>query len=122
MAAITRNALVLNNACVVRDAANSTLAQGYAGAERRFPAMAFPTRLQSQCCNPSTDQDNGWQPDHAKLGAAWAAKRAGRSGCRSGFLASRMRGLTAGASSASRWAVPSRLIPVGGTPRLSTRG
>jgi hypothetical protein len=123
MAAINRNALVLNNVSVVRDVVTSTLGQGCARAERRFPAMAFPMRLQSQCCYPSTDQDTGWRPDHAeKLGAAWAAERAGRSGCRSGFLASRMRGLTARSSIASRWSVPVRLLPAGGTPRLSTRG
>jgi hypothetical protein len=123
MAGFNRNTLVLNNVSVVRDVVTSTLGQGCASAERRFPAMAFPMRQPSQCCYPSTDQDTGWRHVHAdKLGAASAAKRAGRSGCRSGFLASRMRGLRARSSISSRWSVPAWLIPAGGTPLASTRG
>ena len=109
MAVINRNTLVLTGVSVVRDVVTVTMGNGLNSACAQLPAKPISTRHPSQRY-PQAEQTTGQRHDHAELsGVDQAAYRAGRPGCREGFLAS--RGL----------ALPASLTLGGSCPTAATR-
>ena len=89
MAVTNRNTLVLTGVSVVRDVVTVTMGNGLNTACAQLSANPISTRHPSQRY-PQAEQITGRRHDHADLGGVdQAACRAGRPGCREGFLASR---------------------------------
>jgi hypothetical protein len=103
MAVTNRKALVLTGVSVVRDVVTVTMANGLNAACAQLSASPISTRPPSQWY-PQAEQQTGRRHDHADLGGMdQAAYRAGRPGCREGFLASRNLAIEA--------RVPERRLP-----------
>jgi hypothetical protein len=100
MAVINRNTLVHNGVSVVSNAVTVTMGNGLNSA-CALSTGPISTRCPSQWY-PQAEQKTGQRHDHALGGMDPAAYRAGRPGCREGFLASR--------SLASRARLPERLL------------
>ena len=95
MAVINRNTLVLTGVSVVRDVVTVTMGNGLNSACLRLSAKPISTRYPSQRY-PQAERTTGRRHDHAVSGGVdQAAVRAGRPGCREGFLASRRLALPA---------------------------
>jgi len=89
MAVINRNTLVLTGVSVVRDVVTVTMGTGLNSACAQLSASPISTRHPSQWY-PRAEQETGQRHDHAvEDGVDQAVNRAGRPGCREGFLASR---------------------------------
>ena len=87
MAVINRNTLVLTGVSVVRDVVTVTMGNGLNSAcalSTNPTSTRHPSPRYSQA-----EQKTGQRYDHAESGMDDAAYRAGRPGCREGFLASR---------------------------------
>ena len=127
MAVINRNTLVLTGVSVVRDVVTVTMGNGLNSACAQLPAKPISTRHPSQRY-PQAEQTTGQRHDHAETsGVDQAACRAGRPGCREGFLASRGLALqasqtTGGAcSTAATRNGPTAITPASVSNRLPGR-
>jgi hypothetical protein len=109
MAVINRNTLVLTGVSVVRDVVTVAMGNGLNSACALLSVKPISTRHPSQRY-PQAEQTTGQRHDHAEIsGVDQAACRAGRPGCREGFLA--RRGL----------ALPASLTAGGSSPTAATQ-